>query len=213
MDAPIRSVKRVRDPICTVEGCGKRHEARGLCGMHVHRANRGQDMTAPPKGSVKTCGVGGCGRSRDIVKGLCRTHYARKQRLGTAGPAEIRERYRSVATNCTVRNCDRKVYQRDVCRNHWYWHKTYSIPVEDIPGIEDRGCEICGAMDNLHIDHDHSCCPLAANPTCGKCNRGVLCANCNRALGMMKDKPERLEKAAAYLRRTSLRLDTVEETV
>jgi hypothetical protein len=46
------------------------------------------------------------------------------------------------------------------------------------------GCAICGVADNngrpFYVDHRHSCC--ATTPTCGKCNRGLLCHSCNCAL-------------------------------
>lgn len=65
-----------------------------------------------------------------------------------------------------------------------------------------RGCDICGERtEKLHVDHDHSCCPARGGSTriCGKCVRGFLCGPCNRALGMMKDDPSRLRRAADYL--------------
>jgi hypothetical protein len=34
---------------------------------------------------------------------------------------------------------------------------------------------------------------------CGKCIRGLLCVNCNLALGQLKDDPALLRKAADYL--------------
>ena len=51
-------------------------------------------------------------------------------------------------------------------------------------------CEICSATCSLHVDHNH---------TTGKL-RGMLCFNCNTAIGKLQDSPELLEKAAAYLR-------------
>ena len=33
------------------------------------------------------------------------------------------------------------------------------------------------------------------------CVRALLCDQCNRAIGLMRDNPERLEAAAVYLRR------------
>lgn len=55
-------------------------------------------------------------------------------------------------------------------------------------------CAICGGTDKhyrLAVDHDHGS---------GKV-RGLLCVDCNRAIGMFKDSPELLRKAADYLSR------------
>ena len=62
------------------------------------------------------------------------------------------------------------------------------------------GCAICGAppgVKRLHIDHDHSCCP--GQFSCGPCVRGLLCSNCNTAIGLMREDPARLAGAIAYL--------------
>lgn len=61
-------------------------------------------------------------------------------------------------------------------------------------------CKICGNDNNgkrLMVDHDHNCCP-GAN-TCGKCTRGLLCKNCNWALGNAKDDVKLLKKMIDYL--------------
>lgn len=61
-------------------------------------------------------------------------------------------------------------------------------------------CAICGQpqkvirVDNhpivrLAVDHDHET----------QCNRSLLCALCNRGLGMLRDSPEILRAALAYL--------------
>jgi len=47
---------------------------------------------------------------------------------------------------------------------------------------QNNGCAICKRKlgefkGKLVIDHDHSCCEKT--PTCGKCNRGILCHPCN----------------------------------
>lgn len=67
--------------------------------------------------------------------------------------------------------------------------------------LETQGDEcICGAplsISTLYIDHNHSCCPH--DGSCGRCVRGVLCVNCNTALGHIKDDPDRALALATYL--------------
>ena len=50
-------------------------------------------------------------------------------------------------------------------------------------------CEICGRTDTLCVDHCHQTLEL----------RGVLCRNCNLAIGLLRDDPRLLRAAIAYL--------------
>ena len=50
----------------------------------------------------------------------------------------------------------------------------------------------------FHVDHDQRCCPSRGNtPTCGRCVRGLLCADCNESLRSMS--PDLLRGLADYL--------------
>ena len=63
------------------------------------------------------------------------------------------------------------------------------------------GCAICrrpSKGNNLSVDHDHACCSTRKK-SCGKCVRGLLCEDCNRAIGMFEDDHERLKRALEYL--------------
>lgn len=87
--------------------------------------------------------------------------------------------------------------------------KVYGLTVEEYETLLIRQggvCAICqGISPNgqaLHIDHDHSCC--GSGRSCGKCVRGLLCANCNKALGLLRDSPTLLNKASAYLTKETI---------
>lgn len=78
--------------------------------------------------------------------------------------------------------------------------KKYGIGVEEYNKLlqqQNGRCYICQDLSEngrdgfLHIDHDHST---------GKI-RGLLCSTCNAGLGMLKDHPDILMKAAFYLSR------------
>jgi hypothetical protein len=55
----------------------------------------------------------------------------------------------------------------------------------------------CKTTRGLAVDHDHKCCP--GNKSCGKCIRGLLCSNCNRAIGMLQEDISILNRAIEYL--------------
>lgn len=63
---------------------------------------------------------------------------------------------------------------------------------EEMLDAQEGQCASCGDTftTSPHCDHDH-----ATNQP-----RGLLCASCNRGIGMFKDDPDRLEAAANYLR-------------
>jgi len=82
-----------------------------------------------------------------------------------------------------------------------YLKSTYGITQEDYEKLEkqqDCKCAVCGGdgfkmrewhFKKLVVDHDH---------VTGKV-RGLLCHNCNRALGLLKDDPKVLLNAVDYL--------------
>lgn len=68
--------------------------------------------------------------------------------------------------------------------------------------IQGGMCAICKKHQSelkmaLGVDHNHSCCP--GSRSCGKCVRGLLCQNCNVALGFMGDNLERIDSMRQYL--------------
>lgn len=64
----------------------------------------------------------------------------------------------------------------------------------DMALSQGGGCAICGGKDEhraLAVDHCHE-----TNKV-----RGLLCSFCNRGIGLFRDLPDRMEAAAAYVRK------------
>jgi hypothetical protein len=89
--------------------------------------------------------------------------------------------------------------------NLWYKYRLTLDEYYALLEAQDHRCAICRVetptdirTNRFHVDHDHNCCP--GKRSCGNCNRGLLCHACNTALGNLRDDPELLDRAAAYLR-------------
>lgn len=94
------------------------------------------------------------------------------------------------------RNAERKEY----VSKPEFRARLYNLNVNEMNVMLANGCMICGSHNKLVIDHDHSCCNKQ-NYSCGACVRGVLCDRCNIGLAHFEDNPEKLIKAAEYVRR------------
>lgn len=82
-----------------------------------------------------------------------------------------------------------------------YRRRGLNLTVEEYDALfeaQNGVCAICGNEETttshgkvrlLSADHDHET---------GQ-QRGLLCCDCNRAIGQMKDDPERLRAAADYI--------------
>ena len=193
--------------ICTVNGCGLAHKARGLCNTHYVQLKRGvnpnqpinrRDMNPPAE-----CTVDGCGHPVKS-KGLCHMHYARQLRHGYVKNPDRTKPF----TVCVYNGCEGRAICQGLCNLH-YTHsrnisKNYGITMEQYleMSLKQGGvCVICGQPESntdgrngkprmLAVDHDH---------ITGKV-RGLLCSNHNTAIGLFGDDPEMLLKAATYLR-------------
>lgn len=70
--------------------------------------------------------------------------------------------------------------------------------------LQGGKCAICGVEQGkvdrkFSVDHDHNCC--RTTPTCGKCNRGLLCSTCNTALHAVDNVENWHHHAEQYLRK------------
>jgi hypothetical protein len=86
-----------------------------------------------------------------------------------------------------------------------YLIRNYGITLEDARRMnEEQGslCAICEEEGFTMADHHKMKLVVDHCHTTGKV-RGLLCHNCNRALGLLKDNTERLKKAINYLENTN----------
>jgi hypothetical protein len=174
------------DPVCTIEGCGKRQRSGGFCTLHYQRWRRHGD---PDKIlHLEICTVDGC---EDLHKtnGLCAKHYQRAQRNRPG--ARIAESERTYFRN------------HDMSPEEWaaLWDaqagRCYMCG-ELMEPRNGRGSAVKGSWLAAVIDHDHGCCP--ADRSCAACRRGLAHNKCNRLAGLAADDP-------AFLRRIADGLD------
>lgn len=102
--------------------------------------------------------------------------------------------------SCSQSCADRRLTSRYLQRNYGMTLMQYEVIREKQQGL----CAICETegfiMANHHkmklvVDHCHAS---------GRV-RGLLCHNCNRALGLLKDSDKVLQRAIDYLRETTTR--------
>lgn len=86
----------------------------------------------------------------------------------------------------------------DLCRKHDSSWTAFRLTGKQAEELRGRGrCDICGGtrpggrFNNWHIDHDHKTGVV----------RGVLCAACNTAIGLLGEDYERIIAAAEYVAR------------
>ncbi len=90
--------------------------------------------------------------------------------------------------------------------------RQYKINLDDYAKIlekQNNKCAICltdqsELKNNLSVDHDRKCC--AGKDSCGKCVRGLLCNNCNFALGHLKDNESLIQSALDYVRKHNMKI-------
>jgi Recombination endonuclease VII len=94
--------------------------------------------------------------------------------------------------------------------NRKYRLSRYGITQKDVDWlleIQDYACAMCRAAFSedtpVYIDHDHSTCHPQEKRACRNCLRGLLCRDCNTALGHIEHK---LHLARVYLAALPARL-------
>lgn len=150
------------------------------------------------------CSFPDCEREQS-ARGLCKSHYMQ----GYYGRALATIKTRGPnRRGCVIPGCDRKHNAHGYCRTHYEIKLVFDMAPEEFERIlaaQGGVCaicrEVCNSRRRLSVDHDHASDVI----------RGLLCARCNRAIGLFRDDPALLEVAATYLRR-DMTLDKVSGT-
>jgi hypothetical protein len=77
-------------------------------------------------------------------------------------------------------------------------HNLTKEEYEELFNLHNGKCHSCKERDGKCIDHDHSCC--GGSFSCGKCVRGLLCSQCNTALGSLGDSKEKIKGLLEYIK-------------
>lgn len=195
---PKESTHRNKGLPCDHTNCDREAVSGGYCHTHsmqMYTAGETWDINSRKRGHPRgTCRITGC---KDPVHRhqRCRRHWT-----------EHRDRtlpeYKNKAL-CAVPFCEHPARVRTesrICTFHGKRANAFSITEDEmLELLGDGKCALCDSTYRLAIDHDHNCCP-GNSGCCGKCIRGVLCANCNMALGNFEDRSDVLLKAVQYLR-------------
>lgn len=164
---------------CSVRGCTDLVRGKGLCSAHYQRSRRGAPLASPLRRNGRTDvrdeqGRKRCSKCNDWLP------VSEFYRLASGATRD------GLSTNCNL--CDRL-----------YRYRITAHDYRQMLAAQGGTCAICDRVPaEFCIDHDHGCCPERKR-SCGKCIRGLLCPDCNGALGLMADAPERLRRAASYL--------------
>lgn len=113
------------------------------------------------------------------------TKYQRHDRKNSEQRRELRAKHRARA----------KANPRANSEADYHMRTKFGLNLDDYERMlaaQDGGCAVCGKEPvgkRLHIDHDHDTDEV----------RGLLCHQCNLALGCVGDDVERLMSLAAYV--------------
>lgn len=199
---------------CSLEQCHYPVKSLGLCRTHWAQTRRGEEPHVTQRTRAR-CTVNDCGKPA-VGGGLCNAHYLRLRIRGDVdGAVPVKTRWAGEdggQLRCYVEACNSDIVSHAVCMRHYNYLRYYSLSLEEIGSlfsVENYRCSnsSCPETANLHLDHDHSCCPPTKGRkrlvSCGRCIRGWLCRRCNSILGFSGDSPEILEGLIEHLERGS----------
>lgn len=179
------------------QGSGKDHVAQ--CKSCVHEQYNARPTVEPAMHGYQKC--------RDCERTLHVTAFPKHKRYKNGRHSYCLDCHAARARKYRAENSELVAERKRTIGKSAELRRHYGITLEQFESmLEEQGgvCAICGMTPDengrhLCVDHDHSCCS-GRKRSCGKCIRGLLCMNCNRAIGWLNDDPALADRAAKYLR-------------
>lgn len=175
---------------CTIEGCVRTRNTAGLCAMHHYRKNKSGTAYNVQKSCLN------CTRHVDTRLNFC---------SGCMSTLSVEDRKRIYKKHWFQKNKDQIKKTRKkpskIASKFYNLKYNYGITLEEYEVLYNRTngrCYICskspelkecGNRNWLCLDHDHDTNEI----------RGLLCGQCNSALGLFYDNTEYLARAMSYI--------------
>ena len=209
-----------RDARCEQPGCGEPHHAGGLCGMHAVRKRRGMDMDAParPYRPGGECQEADCLRPQHAM-GRCKAHHQQLRRKGAVVQLRIQGVMPGDGPRCSEDGCPNPAAATGLCGKHYTrLHRT-----GDVNGLRPRTGPGRPGTDPLKSEKERllagqgGLCAICRTrePRCADFDpafhslRGMLCSQCNTAIGLLRDDPDLMVAAAVYVTAARLQIKEV----
>lgn len=200
---------------CHYKDCDKPIATQGMCKHHYqnfhYESTRGavasrKNRKLTSYDGVKTlpgCTFEGC-QNPEFNPGFCAGHYYQNKRSGVMTSLYLNR-------PCDVKNCTELISAKrtrsGLCASHSTLARKYSLTTAKLSELySNLECSNpgCSETENLHVDHNHDCCPSGKYGTgnkraCGKCVRGWLCRGCNMGLGNLQENPRKIQGLLEYL--------------
>lgn len=121
--------------------------------------------------------------------------------------SKYKDGYRNVCKRCHTdyvnnyykKNPDKAQAKRELNKYHkpsWKRHNLSEETYLELLNKYNGKCHSCKIRAATDIDHDHTCCNHKLS--CGNCIRGLLCSQCNTALGLLQDSSDLISQLLKY---------------
>ena len=136
--------------VCKIDGCNKKHYAKGYCSYHYERFRKYGDPEIVFPGPRIGCLVEGCG-GEHFGLGYCRKHYERFKKYGD--PLVVDHAHGGISRKenpiCSIEGCEKPVQARGWCSMHYKRWELYGNPLADFTRTRAE-CSVKGCSRPAH---------------------------------------------------------------